>query len=94
MPDVPTTGEQGVHNSELRAWAGICAPSGTPAGVVNKINREVLAAILAPTVKAEVENQGYEVSANTPEEFLAFIRTDISRTAAPVRDLGISAEQQ
>jgi tripartite-type tricarboxylate transporter receptor subunit TctC len=94
MPEVPTVGEQGVHNSELRAWAGICAPSGTPAGVVNKINREVLAAILAPTVKAEVENQGYEVSANTPEEFLAFIRTDISRTAALVRDLGISAEQQ
>ena len=92
MSEVPTVSEQGLQNSELRAWAGICAPSGTPSTVVGKLNREVLAAIMAPAVKAEVENQGYEVSANSPGEFLAFIKADMSRTAALVKELAISAE--
>ena len=48
---------------------------------------------MAPAVKAEVENQGYEVSANTPEEFLAFIKADLSRTATLVKELAISSEQ-
>ena len=81
--------EQGLQNSELRAWAGICAPAGTPATVLTKLNREVLAAIMVPAVKAEVENQGYEVTANSPEEFLAFIKADMARTATLVKELAI-----
>jgi tripartite-type tricarboxylate transporter receptor subunit TctC len=85
--------EQGVHNSELLAWAGICAPAGTPLTIVRRINREALAAMMSPEVRAEVEGQGYEISANTPEEFLAFIKTDVSRTATLVKELGIPPEQ-
>jgi tripartite-type tricarboxylate transporter receptor subunit TctC len=92
-PDTPTMSEQGIPNSELPAWAGICAPAGTPANIVSKINQEALAAMMSPEVKAEVEGQGYEISANTPEEFAAFIRTDVSRIAALVRELGIPPEQ-
>jgi tripartite-type tricarboxylate transporter receptor subunit TctC len=93
LPDVPTMREQGVHNSELPAWAGICAPAGTPPTIVRKLNREALAAMMSPEVKAEVEGQGYEVSANTPEEFAAFIKADMSRIAALVKELGIPPEQ-
>jgi tripartite-type tricarboxylate transporter receptor subunit TctC len=93
LPAVPTVAEQGLNNSELRAWAGICAPTGTPSTVVIKINREVLAAMMTPAVKAEVESQGYEVTANTSQEFLAFIKTDISHTASLVKDLAIPPEQ-
>jgi tripartite-type tricarboxylate transporter receptor subunit TctC len=93
LPDVPTMSEQGVHNSELLAWAGICAPAGTAPSIVRKINREALAGMMSPEVKGEVEGQGYEISANTSEEFFAFIKTDMSRTATLVRELGIPPEQ-
>ena len=93
LPDAPTLAEQGVPGSELPAWAGLCAPAGTPPTVVGKINREALAAMTSPEVKADVESQGYEVSANTPEEFLAFLKMDMSRTAGLVKDLAIPPEQ-
>jgi tripartite-type tricarboxylate transporter receptor subunit TctC len=93
LPDVPTLSEQNVPSSELPAWAGICAPAGTPAIIVRRINREALSAMMLPEVRAEVEGQGYEISANTPEEFLAFIKTDVSRTVTLVRELGMPPEQ-
>ena len=93
LPDVPTMREQGIHNSELLAWAGICAPAGTPPTIVGTLNREALAAMMSPEVKAEVEGQGYEVSANTSEEFSAFIKADISRIATLVKQLDIPPEQ-
>ena len=93
LPDVPTMREQGVLNAELPAWAGICAPAGVPPTIVRKLNREALAAMMSPEVKAEVEGQGYEVSANTPEEFSAFIKADSSSIATLVKELGIPLEQ-
>jgi tripartite-type tricarboxylate transporter receptor subunit TctC len=93
LPDVPTTGEQGLPDTELLAWAGICAPAGTALTIVAKLNREAIAAMTSPKVKAEVEEQGYEVSANTSEQFFAFIRTDIHVHAALVKELGIPPEQ-
>jgi len=93
LPDVPTMSEHGVRNSELLAWAGICGPAATPPSVVKKINREALSAMLSPEVRADVEHQGYEVSANTAEEFRAFIKADMTRIAALVKELGIPLEQ-
>jgi len=93
LPDAPTLVEQGVSGSELPAWAGLCAPTGTPPTVVKKVNREALAVMLSPAVKADMESQGYEVSANTPEEFLAFLKMDMARTAGLVKDLAIPPEQ-
>jgi len=49
--------------------------------------------MMSPEVKGEVESQGYEIAANTSEEFFAFIKTDMSRTATLVRELGIPPEQ-
>jgi tripartite-type tricarboxylate transporter receptor subunit TctC len=93
LPDVPTLREVGIHNCELPAWAGICAPADIPASVADRLNREALAGMMSPKVKAEVEDQGYEVSSNTTGEFLDFIKVDIDRTAALVRELNIPPEQ-
>jgi tripartite-type tricarboxylate transporter receptor subunit TctC len=93
LPDVPTMSEQGVPDSELLAWAGICAPAGTSHAIVIQLNREALAVMTSPQVKAEVEEQGYEVAANSSEQFLAFIGTDIRVQAALVKELGIPPEQ-
>jgi tripartite-type tricarboxylate transporter receptor subunit TctC len=93
LPDVPTTSEEGVPDTELLAWAGICAPARTPLTIVAKLNREALAAMTSRQVRAEVEEQGYEVSANTPEQFFDFISTDIRVHAALVKELAIPLER-
>lgn len=92
LPDVPTMAESGVREGELLGWGGLCAPSGTPQAVIEKLNAEALAAYLSPSVKAELEQQGYEVAPNTPEEFAQFIKADITRTVALVKRFGIRPE--
>lgn len=89
LPDIPTIDEQGVPSSEFPAWAGLCAPAGTPSSVIGKLNREALTVMLSPEVKVEMESQGYDVPFNSATEFAAFLRADIARTAALVKDLGI-----
>lgn len=92
LPDVPTMAESGVQDAEVLGWAGLCAPKGTPPAVIRKLNGEALSAYLAPSVKSNLEMQGLEITANTPEEFADFIKADIARTVTLVNKLGIRAE--
>jgi len=68
LPDVPTVSEQGVANYDVRSWAGLMAPAGTPAAIVDRLNAEVQKALLVPAVKARLEDMGGEARGSTPEE--------------------------
>jgi tripartite-type tricarboxylate transporter receptor subunit TctC len=68
LPDVPTVSEQGVSGYDVRSWAGLMAPAGTPAVVIDRLNAEVQKALLVPAVKARLEDMGGEVRGSTPEE--------------------------
>ncbi|PUE23987.1 MFS transporter [Limnohabitans sp. JirII-29] len=68
LPDVPTVSEQGVANYDVRSWAGLMAPAGTPAAVIDRLNAEVQKALLVPAVKARLEDMGGEARGSTPEE--------------------------
>ncbi|PIT73563.1 tripartite tricarboxylate transporter substrate binding protein [Limnohabitans sp. JirII-31] len=68
LPDVPTVAEQGVANYDVRSWAGLMAPAGTPAVVIDRLNAEVQKALLVPAVKARLEDMGGEARGSTPEE--------------------------
>lgn len=68
LPDVPTVAEQGVANYDVRSWAGLMAPAGTPAAIVDRLNAEVQKALLVPAVKARLEDMGGEARGSTPEE--------------------------
>lgn len=92
LPQTPTMAESGVIEGELLAWFGLCAPRGVPSAVIKKLNAEAMAAYLSPNVKADLERQGYELVANTPEEFAQFIRADRARIAALVKQFGIRPE--
>lgn len=92
LPNVPTMAESGVQDAEILSWGGLCARKGTPPAVIKKLNGETLSAYLAPSVKTDLEMQGVEVVANTPEEFADFIKADIVRTVTLVKKLGIRAE--
>ncbi len=68
LPDVPTVSEQGVSGYDVRSWAGLMAPAGTPAAIVDRLNAEVQKALLVPAVKARLEDMGGEARGSTPEE--------------------------
>lgn len=73
LPDVPTAAEQGVAGYDVRSWAGLMAPTGTPRSVVDRLNAELQKALQVPAVKARLEDMGGEVRGSTPEEMRVMV---------------------
>lgn len=93
LPDVPTFAEAGVPKMLASAWYGIVAPAGTPPEVVQRLNKEVNAVVADPEVKKRMEGMGALVPAGqTPEEFAAFIQSEITRYAQIVKISGAKME--
>ncbi|WP_417222374.1 Bug family tripartite tricarboxylate transporter substrate binding protein [Achromobacter spanius] len=93
LPNVPTFEEAGVPKMFASAWYGIVAPAGTPSEVVQRLNKEVNAVVATPEVKQRMENMGALVPAGqSPEQFGAFIQSEIKRYAEIVKISGAKME--
>ncbi|HYK15782.1 MAG TPA: tripartite tricarboxylate transporter substrate-binding protein, partial [Burkholderiales bacterium] len=92
IPDVPTFDEAGVADYRVSNWYGILAPAGTPKPVVLQLNKEIAAAVLAPSVKDRFESSMIDGGTNTPEQFVAFLKSEASRWSQVVKTVGIKAE--
>jgi tripartite-type tricarboxylate transporter receptor subunit TctC len=92
LPEVPTLAEAGVTGFEKYNWFGVLAPAGTPAAIINQLNRELVAIMRDPELQKWLESQGAEAATGTPEEFAAFIRRDQAKWAKVVKDTGITPE--
>ena len=93
MPEVPTFTETGFPEVPANTWFGLFTPAGAPREVVAKLHGEFKAAISDPEfVQKEVVAKGYELSANTPEEFSALIAAEIVRNAKAVKISGAKPE--
>jgi len=77
LPDVPTAAEAGIKGYESAAWFGFVAPRGTPRAVIERLNKEVVAATADPAVRARLTDFGAEPLASTPEEFGRFISSEM-----------------
>lgn len=78
LPDLPTLEEAGVPGYEVNTWFGFIAPAGTPAAVVSRLNAAILEVLADPTVKKDLDAQGFELAPrNTPAEFVQKIRDDL-----------------
>ena len=80
-PEVPTFMEAGVPGYESIGWFGAVAPANTPSGVINRLNREMIAALSVPEVRERVLASGVEPYTSTPQEFAAFIRDEARKWA-------------
>jgi tripartite-type tricarboxylate transporter receptor subunit TctC len=76
-PDVPTMAEAGMKGYETSTWGGVLAPAGTPKEVVAKLNAEMNKALAAPDVKQRMLEAGIEPAGGTPEQFAAFIQSEM-----------------
>ena len=88
LPEVPTLAESGFKGYEAYIWMGLLAPKGTPAAIIEKLNRELIIALKAPSVKAYMNKAAIEQIGSTPSEFGAFFRADRDLWARLIKDTG------
>ena len=79
LPDVPTVAEQGVPGYDVRSWAGLMAPAGTPKPVIEKLNAETLKTLQLPNVKTRLEEMGGDVRGSTPDEMKNMVASETQK---------------
>ncbi len=92
LPDVPTIAEAALPGYEVMGWNGLLAPAGTPRPVIERLNREVVAILAEPEIRAQLARHGADPAPNTPEQFAAIIRADIAKWGRVVREAGIQPD--
>jgi tripartite-type tricarboxylate transporter receptor subunit TctC len=92
MPNVPTFKELGYPKMEIYIWSGFVAAAATPAAAIQKLNREIAAALRAPEVQQKLRAIDLEPFPGTPEEFGRMIRADYERWEGAVRASGFRAD--
>jgi len=91
-PDVPTMAEAGLPGYETSTWGGILAPAGTPKEIVAKLNAEINKALNAPDVKEKLAGAGIEVAGGSPEQFVEFIKAEMTKWGKVASDANIQPE--
>ncbi|MFL6717314.1 MAG: tripartite tricarboxylate transporter substrate binding protein [Burkholderiaceae bacterium] len=92
LPDIPTTAEAGVPNSEFNFWIGMMAPARTPRDIVAKLHAEVQKALASDDVKERFAKLGAEVWTLPPEQFDQYIREEVNVNSKLVKDAGIAPQ--
>ncbi|MDB5811931.1 MAG: hypothetical protein JWN94_4053 [Betaproteobacteria bacterium] len=91
-PEFPTIAESGLPGFEVITWFGILAPASTPKDIVNRLNSEIVASVSLPNVRDQLMKMGFEIVANTPEQYAVFLREENVKWGKVVKDLGLRAE--
>ena len=77
LPNVPTVAESGLTGYEVSGWNGLAAPARTPRDIIDKLNREIGAALADPELQKKFIDLGIVAKGNTPEQMQALLRKDI-----------------
>jgi tripartite-type tricarboxylate transporter receptor subunit TctC len=83
-PDVPTVAESGYAGFQTQTWNGLMAPAGTPPAIVDKISREMAAAVKDPQFAARLADFGVDPLGNTPAEYSAMLSEDVANWAKAI----------
>ncbi len=93
IPQIPTVAEAaGLKEYEAGSWYGIAAPAGTPRAIVDRLQREVAAAVKSPEINDRFLLEAVIPSGSSPEEFAAHIRKEHARMASVIKRGGIQAQ--
>lgn len=89
VPDLPTLMEQGVEDFDMSNWYGLLVRGGTPAALIDKLQRDTATALEAPDVRKQLAGQAMTVDASTPEEFGKFLKAEMAKYAKVIKSTGI-----
>jgi len=91
-PELPTMAEAGLPGFDISTWFGLLAPAGTPKDVIAKWNGEVTKILSSPEMRERLTAQGADPAPTTPEQFAAFIRSEIAKYAKIVKASGAKVD--
>ncbi|QQO34644.1 tripartite tricarboxylate transporter substrate binding protein [Bradyrhizobium diazoefficiens] len=91
LPKVPTLAESGIAGFESVGWFGLVAPSGTPPGIVARLNEAFVKALKDPSVAEKIRTLGAEPAPTSPEEFGRFIQSESTKWGKLISEAGIKA---
>jgi tripartite-type tricarboxylate transporter receptor subunit TctC len=91
LPDVPTVMEAGF-DYEIAGWFGILAPANTPRPIVQRLRDEVAKAVAQPDAVAQLDSQGMQPLATQPDEWRAYLKSELERYTQIIKESGIKPE--
>ena len=92
MPELPTAAESGVPGYEASTWYGLLAPARTPRSIVMRLNSEAKKALAVPEVSERLVAAGVDPVGNSPDQFAAYVRTEIAKWAKVIKLSGAKPE--
>jgi len=91
LPEVPTLAEAGVKGADVYSWQAVAAPKGLPEDVKKKLHAALIASLNTAEVKEKFVSVGFEVVANTPEQFATFQKAEFDRWKQLIQERNITA---
>ena len=91
-PDLPTLSESGLSGFQAIGWYAVLAPAGTPAYALARLNKELLASLAEPEVKAKLAKLGVTAAGSSPEALREWIVEDTTRWRKLIAEAGIKAD--
>ncbi len=88
-PDIPTMAEEGLPGFFVSTGFGLFVPAGTPRPIIDKLHDAVVRTLKIPEVKKRLAEQGADPVGSTPEEYEAFVRSEIAKWLKVVKEAGI-----
>lgn len=89
LPEVPTAVEQGVKDFQASSWNALAVPSKTPRPVIDRLHKDIVAALAKPEVKKKLADLNIDADPSTPDEAAALLASDIKRWGAVIEKAGI-----
>ena len=91
LPDVPAMAEF-LPGYEASGWYGIVAPKGTPAAIVDTLNKQINAALDDPSMRTRLADLGCDIFAGSPADFAKFIENETRKWAEVIKFTGVTAD--
>jgi tripartite-type tricarboxylate transporter receptor subunit TctC len=92
LPDLPTISESGYPGFEAWAWQGFVAPAKTPRPIITRLNAEFSKVMSDPVIRQRLSESGFELQTSTPEEFSAYMKSEIAKWARVIRESNVSLD--
>jgi tripartite-type tricarboxylate transporter receptor subunit TctC len=92
VPEVPTIAESGLPGFEANNWNAFMVAAKTPRPLVNRLNKDLTAALSAPDIKDFLFNQGLDAAPGTPEELGAYMKSEMAKWAKVIKAAGIQPQ--
>jgi len=92
LPNVPSAPEAGLKDFDVRTWAGLIAPKGTPSEIVARLNTEVARSLKEPDARERLYTIGAEPMGGSPEEFDQYIRSEMAKWGKVIKTAGIKVD--